>query len=143
MTSPNTHESFIRDETVKGSSDRAFGFVFTVLFIVIALFPLIGDGNVRIWSLIVAAVILAIALIRASLLAPFNRAWMKFGLLLHKITNPVIMGLIFFLAVTPTALIMRAMGKDPLRRKFDPSAQTYWIERDPPGPEPETMKQQF
>jgi hypothetical protein len=143
MTSPNTHENFVRDETVKGSSDRAFGFVFTVLFLVLALFPLIGDGNVRVWSLIVAAAVLAIALIRPSLLAPFNLAWMKFGLLLHKITNPIIMGLIFFLAVTPTALIMRAMGKDPLHRKFDPSAQSYWIERDPPGPEPETMKQQF
>jgi len=70
----------------------------------------------------VAALILAMALIWPGLLAPFNRAWMKFGLLLHKITNPIIMGLIFFLAVTPTALIMRAMGKDPLRRKFDKSA---------------------
>ena len=143
MTTSNTHETFTRDETVKGSSDRAFGFVFTVLFAVIGLWPLINSGDVRLWSLIVAAVILATALIRPTLLAPFNRAWMKFGLLLHKITNPVIMGLIFFLTVTPTALIMRAMGKDPLRRKFDPSATSYWIDRDPPGPEPETMKQQF
>ncbi len=143
MNTPNTHESFSRDEAVKVSSDRAFGIVFTVLFAVIGLWPLIHGGEVRIWSLVLAAVILAVALIRPSLLAPFNRAWMKFGLLLHKITNPVIMGLIFFLAVTPTALIMRAMGKDPLRRKFDPSATSYWIDRDPPGPEPETMKQQF
>ncbi len=143
MNTPNTHESFSRDEAVKVSSDRAFGIVFTVLFAVIGLWPLIHGGEVRIWSLVLAAVILAVALIRPSLLAPFNRAWMKFGLLLHKITNPVIMGLIFFLTVTPTALIMRAMGKDPLRRKFDPSATSYWIDRDPPGPEPETMKQQF
>lgn len=143
MNIPNTHESFSRDEAVKVSSVRAFGIVFTVLFAVIGLWPLIHCGEVRIWSLVLAAVILAVALIRPSLLAPFNRAWMKFGLLLHKITNPVIMGLIFFLTVTPTALIMRAMGKDPLRRKFDPSATSYWIDRDPPGPEPETMKQQF
>ncbi len=143
MNTPNTHESFSRDEAVKVSSDRAFGIVFTVLFTVIGLWPLIHGGEVRIWSLVLAAVILSVALIRPSLLAPFNRAWMKFGLLLHKITNPVIMGLIFFLTVTPTALIMRAMGKDPLRRKFDPSATSYWIDRDPPGPEPETMKQQF
>ncbi len=140
---PNTHEKFTRDETIKGSSDRAFGIVFTVLFAVIGLLPLFSGGNARIWSLAVGALILAVALIRPALLAPFNRAWMKFGLLLHKITNPIIMGLIFFLAVTPTGLIMRALGKDPLRRKFDPSAQSYWIERDPPGPEPETMKQQF
>ncbi len=143
MNTPNTHESFSRDEAVKVSSDRAFGIVFTVLFAVIGLWPLIHGGEVRIWSLVLAVVILAVALIRPSLLAPFNQAWMKFGLLLHKITNPVIMGLIFFLTVTPTALIMRAMGKDPLRRKFDPSATSYWIDRDPPGPEPETMKQQF
>jgi hypothetical protein len=143
VTTPNTHETFTRDETVKGSSDRAFGFVFTVLFVIIGLLPLFGSGDVRIWSLGLAAVILAIALIRPALLAPFNRAWMKFGMLLHKITNPIIMGLIFFLAVTPTALILRARGKDPLRRKFDPAAQTYWIERDPPGPEPDSMKQQF
>ena len=105
--------------------------------------PLIDGAAVRVWSLTVAAVILTIALIRPALLAPFNRVWMKFGLLLHKITNPIIMGLIFFLAVTPTAVVMRAIGKDPLRRKFDKSAQSYWIERVPPGPEPESMKQQF
>jgi hypothetical protein len=143
MAAPNTHETFTRDAEIKGSSDRAFGIVFTVLFLAIGLWPLIDSADLRIWSLVVAAVILAISLIRPILLAPFNRAWMKFGLLLHKITNPVIMGLIFFLAVTPTALIMRAMGKDPLRRKFDPTAQSYWIDRDPPGPEPDTMKQQF
>lgn len=143
MTTPNIHETFIRDTMVKGSSDRAFGIVFTVLFLAIGLWPLIDGAEAQIWSLVVASLILATALVRPALLAPFNLAWMKFGILLHKITNPIIMGLIFFLAVTPTALIMRALGKDPLRRKFDPSAESYWIERDPPGPEPETMKQQF
>ena len=143
MTTSNTHETFTRDEAVKGSSDRSFGIVFTILFVVIGLWPLWSDGDVRNWSLVLAAFILAITLVRPVLLAPFNRVWMRFGLLLHKITNPIIMGLIFFLAVTPTALIMRAMGKDPLRRKFDQSAPSYWIDRDPPGPEPDTMKQQF
>jgi saxitoxin biosynthesis operon SxtJ-like protein len=141
--SANTHESFARNQAVKGSSDRAFGVVFTVLFVVIGLLPLFSGGAIRVWSVAVGAAILAVALVRPSLLAPFNRAWMKFGLLLHKITNPIVMGLIFFGAVTPTALIMRALGKDPLRRRFDPSAPSYWIERDPPGPEPDTMKQQF
>ena len=143
MNSESTHETFTRDGAVKGSSDRSFGIVFTVLFVVIGLWPLLESGTVRIWSLVVATLILAVALIRPSLLKPFNRGWMKFGLLLHKITNPIIMGLIFFLAVTPTAMVMRATGKDPLRRKFDPSVRSYWIERDPPGPQPETMKQQF
>lgn len=141
----DTHESFARNDNdkVKGSSNRAFGAVFIVLFTVIGLWPLIGSGEIRVWSLIIAAVILIITLLRPTLLAPANRAWMLFGLLLHKVTNPIIMALIFFVAVTPTALIMRALGKDPLRRKFDRAANTYWIEREPPGPEPETMKHQF
>jgi hypothetical protein len=91
----------------------------------------------------VAALFLLAALVRPQVLAPLNRGWTRFGLLLHKITNPVTLGLVFFLAVTPTALIMRAMGKDPLRRRLDPAARTYWIDRRPPGPQPETMKLQF
>jgi hypothetical protein len=138
----NFHENLGQRE-VKQSSDRSFGIVFTVVFVVIGLFPLIDAGAVRLWSLAVAAVILIVALARASLLAPFNRAWLKFGLLLHRIVNPLVMGLIFYLAVTPTALVMRLLGKDPLRLAFEPDAKTYWIDREPPGPAPDTMKQQF
>lgn len=142
-SSIDTHESFARETDVKGSSNRAFGVVFTVVFAIIGLLPLFGGGPVRWWSLMVAGVFLLAALVRPRVLAPLNRLWTRFGLLLHNITNPIIMGLVFFLAVTPTALIMRALGKDPLRRRFDKSAKTYWIDRQPPGPEPETMKQQF
>lgn len=117
--------------------------VFTVVFAVIGLWPLIGGGAVRLWSLIVAVVFLLAALARPQVLAPLNRLWTRFGLLLQKITNPLIMGLVFYLAVTPTALVMRALGKDLLHRRIDRSAKTYWIDRRPPGPEPETMKQQF
>ncbi|MDA1323827.1 MAG: SxtJ family membrane protein [Proteobacteria bacterium] len=137
------HETISRDEEVKGSSDRAFGVVFTVVFLIIGLFPLIRDGNPRIWALIVAGLFLAVALAHPILLAPLNRLWTRFGLLLHKITNPIIMGLVFFVTVTPTALIMKLMGKDPLNRKIDRNAKSYWIERQPPGPSPETMKNQF
>lgn len=139
----DTHESFERGEEVKTSSDRSFGVVFTIVFALIGLWPLMADGAVRWWSLMVAAAFLLIALARPVLLAPLNRLWSRFGLLLHKITNPIIMGLVFYFAVTPTALIMRAMGKDPLNRRIDKSAKSYWIDRQPPGPEPETMKQQF
>lgn len=138
-----THERFDRDQPVRGSSDRTFGFVFVVVFVAIGLWPLVGGGAVRLWSLALAVAILAVALARPGLLAPFNRAWMRFGLALHGIVNPVVMGLIFYLAVTPTALVMRALGKDLLRRRLDPAVDSYWIERAPPGPEPETMKQQF
>ena len=146
MTSSKTnalHESLTRAEAVKTSSDRSFGVVFTVVFLIIGLWPLLSGATPRLWALAVAAGFLAAALIRPSVLAPLNRLWTKFGLLLHKITNPIIMGLVFFLAVTPTALIMMALGKDPLRRKIDKNATSYWIRRDPPGPAPESMKNQF
>jgi len=91
------HESFVREEDVKSSSDRSFGIVFTVVFAIIGLWPLTGGNGVRLWSLGIAGLILAAALIHPVLLAPANRLWMKFGLLLHRITNPIIMGLVFFL----------------------------------------------
>jgi hypothetical protein len=83
------------------------------------------------------------ALLIPAALNPLNRAWLKFGLLLHKIINPVVMGLVFYGAVLPTGLVMRAMGKDLLRLKLQPEADSYWIVRRPPGPAPETMKDQF
>ncbi len=76
-------------------------------------------------------------------LAPLNRAWARLGLVLHRLTNPLVMAVIFYLAVTPTALVLRLFGKDPLRRRFEPEAESYWIERRPPGPAPESMRHQF
>lgn len=137
------HEPLMRDEELKGSSNRAFGIVFAVVFAVIGLWPLIGGDMIRLWATSIAAGFLAIALIYPGILTPLNRLWMKFGLLLHKITNPIIMGLIFFVTVTPIALIMRMVGKDPLHREIDPETSSYWIDRKPPGPPPETMTNQF
>lgn len=140
----NTHETLERNEEIKGSSDRTFGLVFVVVFSLIAVWPwLFGNGSVRLWSAAVAGLLLLLALIIPRVLAPLNRLWMKFGLLLHHIVNPVVMGLIFFLTVTPTALVFKAMRKDPLRLKYDREAKSYWIDRDPPGPAPESMSQQF
>ena len=141
--SQGTHESYRERDAVKGSSNRSFGVVFTVVFTIIGLFPLIGGFSVRWWSLIVAAVFLALAFAAPKLLAPLNRLWMWFGLLLHRIVNPLVMALLFFLVVTPIALLMRVFGKRPLHLEAEPEAESYWIPRDPPGPEPETMKQQF
>jgi hypothetical protein len=84
-----------------------------------------------------------IAMVRPALLAPLNRLWTKFGLLLHKITSPVIMGFLFFVVIAPFGLVMRCLGKDLLHLRFDPAAASYWIERVPPGPPPETIKNQF
>jgi len=128
---------------VKPSSDRMFGIVFAVVFAIVALWPLAEAGIVRILVVILAILMLVIAVVRPALLAPLNRAWTAFGMVLHRITNPLIMGFVFVGAVIPTALIMRALGKDPLRRRFDRNAKSYWIDREPPGPEPTSMKQQF
>ena len=113
------------------------------MFVVIGLFPLLGGGPPRGWAFGVAGAFLAVALVRPAWLAPFNRAWFKFGLLLQRVVNPLVMAVIYFAVVTPTGLVMRALGKDPLRLRYDPDAESYWIHRDPPGPERESMKNQF
>lgn len=138
-----SHERLSAPAKVQGSSDRAFGIVFTVVFALIGLWPLLDGGSVNVWWLLAAGAVLALALVRPSLLAIPNRLWTRFGLLLHSVTSPVILGLLFFVTVTPMGLAMRAFGKDPLRLRFEPDQKSYWIERRPPGPAPETMKNQF
>lgn len=120
-----------------------FGLVFAGFFGIVGLFPLLGDGAVRIWSLVVGAAFLAAALLVPHLLRPLNLVWFRFGLLLHKVTNPLIMGVIFFLVLTPTGLLMRLTGRDLLSLKLDRDASSYWVLRDPPGPAPESMERQF
>ena len=138
-----THERLTRDETVTGSSDRTLGFVFMGVFAVFGLWPVIEMQAPRLWALGVALAFGAVAILRPAWLAPLNRLWTKFGLLLHRIVNPLVMALIFYLAITPFALVMRALGKAPLKLRFDADKTSYWIERDPPGPAPDTMKRQF
>ena len=137
------HENFSRDDGVQAGSERGFGFVFAIVFATIGLWPLLDDGPVRVWALAAGGAFLAAGLLLPAVLKPLNRVWFLFGMALHKIVNPLVMGLLFFLTVTPIALMMRVAGKDPLRRKFDPGAESYWIKREPPGPAPDTMRQQF
>ncbi|GAB6052554.1 hypothetical protein JCM17960_13740 [Magnetospira thiophila] len=139
----NFHESLARHDHVQGSSDRSFGLVFAIFFTVIALLPLIGGGQPRLWALGIGAGFLIAALTIPRILAPLNRLWYKFGQFLHGIVNPIIMGLIFFTTVTPIGLLMRLFGKDPLHRRPDPARVSYWILRDPPGPDPATLTKQF
>jgi predicted membrane metal-binding protein len=138
-----TTESIIEHRKVKLGSDRSFGVVFAAVFVVIALIPLLSGRGPLWWSLIVAAAFAAVALVAPGLLAPLNRLWFRFGLLLHRILNPVVMGFIFFGAFLPMGLLVRLLGKDLLRLKRDASAETYWIVRDPPGPSAGSMKKQF
>ena len=139
----NTHERLTRSDPVAGSSDRAFGFVFTAVFAVVGLLPLTGGGAPRYWSLGVAGAVLAAALVKAELLAPFNRAWFRFGLFLHRLVSPVVLAVLFYAVIVPTGLLMRALGKDVLGLRCDGEAESYWIHRDPPGPRPESMQDQF
>ncbi len=128
---------------VKMGSERSFGIVFAIVFLLIALFPLLGDGGVRLWSAGVAAVFGGLAFLAPKLLAPLNTLWFKFGMLLSKIMSPIVMGILFFVTVTPTGLFMRARGKDLLRQKLDPDAETYWIEVNLEQAALTSMKKQF
>ena len=127
----------------EGSSDRSFGLVFGAIFAVIAAYPLLDGGSVRTWSLATACLFVAAALFLPQVLAPANRLWMRFGLLLHRVVSPAALGLVFCLAVLPVGLLMRLLRKDPLRLKADPAAESYWIRRDPPGPTADSFNNQF
>lgn len=124
-------------------SERSFGIVFAAVFAVVALLPMLDGAAPRIWALGIAAAFLAVALVRPGLLGPANRAWFRLGMLLGAIVTPVVMALVFFLAVTPTALLLRLFGKDPLNRRFDPAAASYWIARDPEADARSSMTDQF
>ena len=142
-TTMTFHETTQRDAPVKTSSDRSFGLVFAAVFAIVAAWPLVHGEAVRWWSVPVALAFLIIALATPRILKPLNRIWTAFGLLLHKIVSPIIMGAIFFIAVTPTSFLMRLLGKTPIPLRFDPTATSYWIVRTPPGPSGESMKNQF
>lgn len=136
------HENMEQREDVRGSSDRTFGFIFAVFFLVVALLPLFW-GRLYWWALAVSAGFLVIAWLFPAALSPLNRLWFRFGLLLHAIVSPIVLGIMFYGVVLPTGLIMRALGKDPLRLRLDRDARSYWIKRDPPGPQPESFRDQF
>ncbi|MBC7957033.1 MAG: hypothetical protein H7Y33_14325 [Cytophagales bacterium] len=138
-----SHEDLSREDEVEGSSDRAFGFVFAAVFLIIAAFPLLHSGSVRWWSVGVSAAFALVSVVMPSVLAVPNRLWMKLGLLLAKVVSPIALGILFYLVFMPIGLLMRLSGKDPLRLKFDPAAKSYWIEREPPGPPPTSMTNQF
>ncbi|MDA9492018.1 hypothetical protein [Bradyrhizobium sp. CCBAU 11361] len=138
----STHESFTREEASLPGSDRTFGWVIAGALALLSLSNGWHLGQLWPWTLSAAALFLAAAWIRPSMLHPLNRLWMKFGLLLHKVINPIVMGLLFYGTILPTGLVMRLRGKDLLRLKREPGAESYWIARTP-GPAPETMRDQF
>ncbi len=144
MAKPSgTHEDYARDEDLQGSSDRSFGFVFTGFFALVGGVKLYTGHAWALYWFAGAAAFLAAALIAPQILAPLNRLWMKFALLLYAVMNPLTMAMLFFLVVTPIGVVMRLAGKDFLRKRLEPEAASYWLPRDPPGPASDSMKQQF
>lgn len=145
------HELSARNDDVKMGSERGFGIVFAVVFAVIGLWPTfklrtlphVTLAETRLWAIAVAALFLTAGLLAPAVLKPLNRLWFKFGLLLGRIMNPIIMGVLFYGVFTPFGLVMRLFGKDPLRLKHDRAASSYWIRRTPPGPTGESMRNQF
>ena len=126
-------------DDIKISSNRSFGIVFSIVFLLIALYPLIHSEEIRFWSIIISLIFLVLGLLKSKILAPLNKLWFKFGIFLGKIISPLIMGIIFFLVVTPIGILMRLLGKDLLNLKYNKN-KSYWIDKT--GPKSK-MKNQF
>jgi len=126
-------------DDVKISSNRSFGIVFFIVFLLIALYPLINKDEFRLWSLIISFIFFILGISNSKILTPLNKLWFKFGIFLGKIVSPIIMGIIFFFVVTPIGVLMRIFGKDVLNLKYN-NDKSYWIEKT--GPKSK-MKNQF
>ena len=129
------HESKIRI-----GSNRNFGLVFFFVFLIVSLLPLLKEEPFRIWSIVIAIIFLILGLMNSKLLTPLNKLWFKFGLFLGSIVSPIVMGIVFFLVITPIGFVMKIMGKDLLNKKKDNDKKSYWINRSKTK---STMKQQF
>lgn len=137
------HEDLNREQAVESSSDRAFGLVFAAVFLVVAAWPLLGREPPRWWALVLSAAFALVAVVRPVVLAGLNRLWTRLGILLGRVVSPIALGILFYGVLTPLGALLRLTGKDPLRLKRDPEASSYWIPRQPPGPPPDSMTNQF
>ena len=130
----------LQKSKIKIGSNRSFGLVFFIVFLIISLWPLMQEGQIKIWAVIISVIFLFLGLINSRLLTPLNKLWFKFGILLGGIISPVVMAFVFFAVVTPIAFLVRIIGKDLLSKKYKKNSKSYWIERDK---DVNTMKQQF
>ena len=137
------HEDVRRDHGTNTSSDRAFGLVFSLVFAVVAFFPLTAGNDPRLWSIGLALAFMLISFIRPRILSPLNRMWRRFALFQARLMQPLWMAIIFFVAVTPTAILLRVFKPDSLNLKWDASAQTYWKKRSDGPFDPKTMRNQY
>ena len=134
---------FKENTEVKIGSERNFGMVFAFVFTIIGLFPLLHGNPPRLWGFAVAGVFFGLGLFIPSVLRPLNKAWFAFGMLLGRIIAPIVMSLVFLITVIPTGLMLRLFGKDPMRRKLQPEAKSYWQDRDAETDPMRSMKNQF
>ena len=130
----------MKQKEIKIGSNKSFGIVFFVIFIIIALWPLLKDENIRVWSIIVSITFLTLGLLNSKILTPLNKLWMRLGILLGAIVSPIVMGVVYFGVITPIGLIMKLFGKDVLNLKIDTNKNTYWILKKKI---PSKMKDQF
>ena len=143
MKRVSVHESFERIEEIERGSNRSFGVVFVVVFGLIAAYSAWRGGASWPWWTAAAGVFAIVTLLMPGVLEPLNRLWMRLAVALSKVVTPVVMAVLFFGTVLPTGLVMRLLRKDLLRLNWDRNTSSYWIERQPPGPEPESLKNQF
>ncbi len=118
----------MKNSNIKIGTNKSFGIVFFLFFLIVSIFPLFKDEDIRVWSLIIAIIFLVFGLLNSKVLTPLNKIWFKFGILLGSFVSPIIMGIVFFVIVTPTSIIMRVLGKNLLNLKKD-NKKTYWVER--------------
>ena len=111
---------------IKISSNKSFGLVFFTFFLIISIIPLLNDGQIIIWSVLISLIFLILGLLNSEILTPLNKLWFKFGIFLGNLISPIIMGLIFFSVVTPISILMKLSGKNLLNLKKG-SKETYWI----------------
>ena len=143
MSARNFHEDLARRGDEPRASERNLGVTFAVVLALIAALKFYRGDAAAVYWLAAAAVFLACAFLWTAPLRPLNVIWHRLGLILFAVVSPIVMGVVFYTTVAPIGLLMRRFGKDPLRLEFDPAARSYWIERDPPGPAGEQMKNQF
>lgn len=120
----------MKHKEIKTGSNKSFGIFFFVIFIIIALWPLLINEKIRIWSIIISIIFLTLGLLNSKILTPFNKLWMRLGILLGSIVSPIVMGIIYFGVITPIGLIMKLFGKDVLNLKLDKNKPTYWLKKD-------------
>lgn len=137
------HTDVQRQQSANIGSERSFGLVFAIVFLLIALWPLLERASPRVWAIVVAVLFALCAWLTPRVLVPLNRLWFRFGELLHRIVSPVALGVIFFGAVTPYALVMRLFGRDALLLRKSSARPSYWVRREPPGPPPDSFHNQF